>query len=63
MAAKTPKVVAAEAALVEVDAPAVEIPTAAKPVKAADGFTDDERHRYWHVPPAGYVKPKFPSSI
>lgn len=67
MTEKTPNVVAAEAAPVEVAAPVkpalvVEKPAAPKPVKAADGFSDDERHRFWHIPPAGFKKPKFPSS-
>ena len=26
-------------------------------------LTADDLHRYYHIPPAGYEKPKFPSSL
>lgn len=52
-----------------VEAPAVEAPAPApaapKASKGQGGFVGDpdEIHRKYFIPPAGYTKPKFPSSI
>lgn len=57
MAARTPK---ATGKTVEAK---VEQAAAPKPVEGTDVSGEQDSHRYGHVPPAGYVKPKFPSSF